>query len=333
MTVTPELLRQIPIFNALEKDEIVEILSCFSEAEFKAGEEVYTEGEPATNACFLVDGELEAFKSLPGGGQTKVGAILPGAILGEMALMTDGSRTATVRALKKSVVVKVSYHFFHAALVQMSVPAFKILRAIVRVMTCRLDELQARILQQWDCEPFIDSSNKHLQVADIRDIPPSFEFKPFLTTLPCFKSFDEGEIDAVLSRGEVGEVPRGEFLYAEGAAPNYCFLVLRGSVEQTIVRDRRYQLSVLGPGRLCGVNALISRQAHRSDARVISRALIVRFDQNGFDTLYQGQSTACLKYQNLISANQLAQLKAANNLLSVLDSQNQILGRPCNGSL
>jgi CRP-like cAMP-binding protein len=327
MTVTPELLQRIPMFNDLKEAELVEIMSCFSEAEIEAGEQIYLEGEAATNACFLVDGELEVLKALPGGGQTEVGVIGPGAMIGEMALVAGGLRTATVRARRRSTVVNVSYHFFHAALDQMSAPAFKILRAIIHVMTKRLSELQARILKKWDCEPFIASPAGNA-ADEATHLPPSFEFRPFLSAMPCFESFDESEVDTVLSQGETLEVPRGEFLYRESTAPDFCYLILRGAVGRSIGRDRRYQLSALGPGRACGVNAMISQQPYSSDARVLSQALLLKFDQDGFNELFLGQSTGCLKYQNQISANQLMQLKAANNLLALLDSQSQILSQP-----
>jgi CRP-like cAMP-binding protein len=332
MTVTPELLRRIPMFDDLQDAEIVEIMSCFSEAEIEAGEQIYLEGEAATNACFLVDGELGALKALPGGGETEVGVILPGAMIGEMALVAGGARTATVRARRPSTVLKVSYHFFHAALDQMSVPAFKILRAIVHTMTRRLGELQARILKQWDCEAYIASSAAG-SAEDVPSLPPSFEYRPFLAVMPCFEGFKESEIDDVLARGEVVEIPRGEFLYREGSAPNACYLILRGAVERSVMRDRRYQLSVIGPGRLCGGNAMIAQGSHTSDARVRAQALVLRFDREGFDSLFRGETTECLKFQNLVSANQLMLLKAADNLLALLVSQSYVLSEPRSRSL
>jgi CRP-like cAMP-binding protein len=327
MTVTPELLRRIPMFDDLQDAELIEIMSCFNEAHVAAGEQIYLEGEAATNACFLVDGELEALKALPGGGDTVVGTIVPGGMIGEMALVAGGARTATVRARCPSTVIKVSYHFFHAALDQMSVPAFKILRAVIHTMTQRLGELQTRILEQWDCEPFIGS------VADpstdqVAHLAPSFDYRPFLSVMPWFETFEENEIDDVLANGELAEVPRGAFLYREGTPPGSCFLVLRGAVERSVMRDRRYQFSVLGPGRLCGGNALIAKTIHLSDARVRSEALLLRLEQADFRSLFHGDASYCLKFQNMVCANQLMQLKAADNLLALLVSQSYVLNEP-----
>jgi len=320
------------MFDDLQDAELTEILGCFTEMPVEAGDHLYLEGEAASSACFLIDGGLEAFKALPGGGETLVGTLLPGAMIGEMALLTGGERTATVRARCPSTVIKVSHYFFHAALDQMSGPAFKILRAAVHAMTKRLVELQSRILEQWDCGAYIASSASR-SVADATSLPPSFEYRPFLSVMPCFESFSESDIDSVLTRGDVIEIPRGEFLYREGATPNACYLILRGAIERSVVRDRRYQLSVLGPGHLCGANTMIAQEPRFCDARVRSQALLLRIDQPGFDTLFQGSGTECLKFQNLVGADQLMQLKATDNLLALLVSQSYVLSEPRGRSL
>jgi CRP-like cAMP-binding protein len=319
MTVTPDLLRRIPIFDDLQQTDLVEILGCFTEAEFDSGEAVYVEGEAATSACFLIDGTLEVVKALPGSDEIVVATIVPGTMIGEMALLVGGARSATVRACHPSKVVKVSYHFFHAALDQMSGPAFKILRAIIRSMTERLSELQTDILKQWDCETHIASAVAWSETP-MTEMPPSFEYRPFLAVMPCFENFNEKEVDTLLSEGGVIEVPRGEYLYREGATPTACYLVLRGAIERSVIRDRRYQLSVLGPGHFSGANALIAQRIHTSDARIRSQALMLRLDQEGFEALFFGNDTACLKFQNMVSANQLMQLKAAGNLRALLVS-------------
>jgi CRP-like cAMP-binding protein len=329
MAVTPELLKRIPMFHDLHEAEIAAIIGCFDEASIAAGETLYAEGDAATSACFLIDGELEALKALPGGGAAQVGVIGPGGMIGEMALVAGGSRSATVRALTKCTILSVSYYFFHAALDQMSAPAFKILRSVILSLTRRLEELQGRILEQWDCEAYSPPSHAATPerglFEEAKDRAPSFDYRPFLPVVSFFASFTESEIDRVAERAKVLELPRGEFLYREGAPAQACYVLVRGAVEISVLRDRRYQLSILGPGRLCGANALIAEAARGSDARVRSAALFLCFDGPAFESLYLGETTECLKFQNMISANQLQELKTADNLLTTLVSQDYVL--------
>jgi CRP-like cAMP-binding protein len=320
MAVTPDLLRRIPIFDDLLDSELEEIMGCLTEVHVAPGEVLYEEGQAAKSACFVVEGELEATRSLPGGGKTVVGTIRPGSMLGEMALVEKGTRTATVRARRPSTVLTVSYHFFHAALNQMSVPAFKILRAVIHVLIGRLDELQDQIFKQWDCDTYMPSSAQQAP-KETESLPPSFTYRPFLGILPCFENFSDDEIDEVLAKGDVLEMSLRDFVHREGSAAETAYLVLRGAIERSVMRDRRYQLAVLGPGRLCGGSALIAKRPHTSDARIRSRALVLRLDSKGFEDLFSGHETSCLKFQNLIGGDQLEQLKAANNLLTQLVSQ------------
>lgn len=328
MTVPTDLLNQIPLFQDLHHEELVEIAGWFTETKIAAGESLYVEGDAATSASFLVDGELEALKALPGGGVTRVGVIAAGSMIGEMALVAGGTRSATVRALKPATVVVVSCYFFHAAIDQMSIPAFKLLRSVIHSLTRRLQDLHARVLEQWDCEAASPPSGGPAQspaVVEHVDHVASFDCRPFLPVIPFFANFTESEIDRVLKRARMLELPRGDFVYREGDAPDTCYILVRGAVEISVLRDRRYQLEILGPGRLCGANSLISGMVRKSDARARSPALLLAFAAPRFMEVYLGEDTECLRFQNMVGANQLEELKIADNLLSTLVSQDQIL--------
>ena len=77
-----------------------------------------------------------------------VGTIMPGAIIGEMALLDGGPRTASVRARTDLKAVEVSAAFFQASLGQMDLPAYKILRRVIRGLTDRLSEVRDKIVLQ-----------------------------------------------------------------------------------------------------------------------------------------------------------------------------------------
>lgn len=300
-------------------------MACFSLVSVAAGETLYDEGAQATSACFVIAGELEAVTALPGGGEALVGVIGPGDLIGEMALLAGGSRTATVRARVDATAVSVSFAFFQAALNQMSVPAFKILRRIVRKLSMRLEVLEEKIFTAWDCGNYRPSASRNLDISVLTESDdsraPSFDYVPFLPITPFFEEFENAEIEKILAQAHVLEVSRDEFIYREGGEPTTSFIVIRGAVDSTIMRDRRYQLSVLGPGRLCGSNAMIANKPAHSDGRARSNALLLAFDAESFETLFRGTTTEALKFQMMVGRNQLLDLKSADNLLTSLVSQ------------
>lgn len=330
MMVTPQQLKNIPMFSALPDTELAGISGCFTEERIEAGENYCLEGEPANSACFLISGDLEVLKALPGGGETCIARLEPGTMIGEMALVADGSRSATVRANGPSVVLSVHRDFFNAALDQVSVPAFKILRSVIHDISTRLDDLQDRILNQWGCEdcepPVHEAGVSRTGPGEGGDRGPSFEFRRFLPVLSYFESFIDSEIDRLVDAARVLELSRGEYIYREGDPAESCYVVVRGAVETSVTRDRRYQMSVLGPGRTFGISSLITNRHRFNDTRARTAAMLLEFDRSAFDRLYLGDSPECLKFQRVVSQNLLLDRKIADNLLSTLVSQDAISG-------
>jgi CRP-like cAMP-binding protein len=321
--IPPGLLKKIPMLSNLKDAELAGISDCFTEEEIAPGETLYAEGDPATSACFSIGGEIEVLKALPGGGAAQIAVIKSGSMIGEMALVAGGTRTATVRAITKSTVLTVQRDFFHAALDQISVPAYKILRGVIQNVAVRLEELQERILKQWGCDDCISPavSVDAAVAAESLGQPPSFDFRRFLPVMPFFASFTESETDRLVAKAKVIELSPGEYVYREGALAQSCYVIVRGAIETSVSRDRRYQLSILGPGRICGANSLITDRRCCSDARVRSAALLLGFDRSSFQRLYLGDATECLKFQRMVSQNQLQDRRIADNLLSTLVSQ------------
>lgn len=326
--VTPRQLKRIPIFSELPETELAGISDCFTEERFAAGESYCVEGEPASSACFLMSGDLEVLKALPGGGTTRLTRITPGTMIGEMALVADGTRTATVRATRPSIVLSVHRNFFNAALDRVSVPAFKILRSVIHDLAERLDDLQERVLSQWGCEdagsPVRAAGADHPRPESNGERKPSFDIRRFLPALPLLKSFSQNEIDWLVDAATAVELSRGEYLFREAEPARACYVVVRGAIDTSVTRDRRYQLSVLGPGRICGTSSLITHRERFNAARARSATTLLALGQSAFDHLYLGDAPECLKFQRMVSENLLLDRRIADNLLSTLVSHDAI---------
>ena len=76
----------------------------FPRKTFEAGETIIREGEPGDAAYIIVAGQCDIQKELPSGTETLM-SIGPGAVFGEMAIMTEGPRTATVVATEPTTVL------------------------------------------------------------------------------------------------------------------------------------------------------------------------------------------------------------------------------------
>ena len=88
-----ELLQRVPLFAGLEPRELERLSGSFKERTFSAGEPVAAEGEGG--AGFFVIESGEASVTVRGGERDKLG---PGDYFGEIALIDEGARSATVTA-------------------------------------------------------------------------------------------------------------------------------------------------------------------------------------------------------------------------------------------
>jgi CRP-like cAMP-binding protein len=88
-----ELLQKIPLFEDLDRREHETLARSFKERRFNAGETVTAEGTGGVG--FFIIGEGEAAVTVGGKERTTFG---PGDYFGEVALIDEGARTATITA-------------------------------------------------------------------------------------------------------------------------------------------------------------------------------------------------------------------------------------------
>jgi|SRR5918998_355050 CRP/FNR family transcriptional regulator, cyclic AMP receptor protein len=88
-----ELLRQVPLFSDLDQRELQDIATAMKSRTFSAGQEIAVEGQSGVGFFVIEDGRA---KVTVGGDEVRT--LGPGDYFGEVALITQGPRTATVTA-------------------------------------------------------------------------------------------------------------------------------------------------------------------------------------------------------------------------------------------
>ncbi|MDB2683114.1 EAL domain-containing protein [Alphaproteobacteria bacterium] len=79
---------------------------------FSAGEIIMKQGELGESAYIIEDGRVEIVLNKPDGGEQIVGTRGPGTIIGEMAIVDNAPRTATVRAIEDCVLLEITQNDF-----------------------------------------------------------------------------------------------------------------------------------------------------------------------------------------------------------------------------
>ena len=95
-----KLLKQASPFSTLDGDRLRRLAARLERLEVPAGETIIRQGEAGEECYVLRSGRVEVLTSGAQGDERMLATLDPGSLFGEAALLTDGLRNATVRALE-----------------------------------------------------------------------------------------------------------------------------------------------------------------------------------------------------------------------------------------
>jgi CRP-like cAMP-binding protein len=321
-----EVAKRIPLFEGFAPDELEDISGMFGAAAFEAGACLVRQGQPADSAFILGSGAADVITALPGGGEAAVASLAAGSMLGEMALLDCGVRSATVLARTPVQGYWIERDDFRALLAQRRPWAFELQRRITLTLCRRLRELNEKIASHGAHGDLLPPFPE-LPQAPLTRGRCAFDWRAFLPLLPAFRGFSAGELDDFAARVEALEAGRGASLFRQGDPANACHVILRGAVELSMTTGgARYRIGVLGPGRLCGVLALIERRAHGASAVAREDTVLLALPRADFTRIYEGHSRLAGRFHDAINRELLQALARTNNQLTRLISQARIRG-------
>jgi CRP/FNR family transcriptional regulator, cyclic AMP receptor protein len=88
-----DLIRRVPLFARCSRHEVKQIAQIADEIDLKEGTEMTREGSAGREFFVLLEGSADVQR-----GDEKINALGPGDFFGEIALISEEPRTATVRA-------------------------------------------------------------------------------------------------------------------------------------------------------------------------------------------------------------------------------------------
>jgi ATP-binding cassette, subfamily B, bacterial len=101
--VTPSHLRIIPLFNKLDASDLGLLAKQFTTRRFEAGETVMREGDPGDSFYIVVRGKVSVTRKGEDQQPAQINVLQDGDYFGEIALIEDVRRTATLRTLQPSL--------------------------------------------------------------------------------------------------------------------------------------------------------------------------------------------------------------------------------------
>ena len=121
-----DLLRSVPLFSGCSDDELLAISAIAEEIDFPEGRRLITEAQDAVSEFFvIVEGEATVTRA-----GSEVATLGPGDWAGEIALISDAPRTASVVARTPVVVLVITRGSFLALLRDHPTIAQKVLASV-----------------------------------------------------------------------------------------------------------------------------------------------------------------------------------------------------------
>jgi CRP/FNR family transcriptional regulator, cyclic AMP receptor protein len=139
-----EFLQTMPLFKDLDKKQRALIARTVFERKFDAGDAIVREGEMGVGAFMIRKGKVAVTKEQDGREDEELATLGPGEIFGEIALLLDVPRTATVRAVEPTELLGLTAWNFRAELQKSAELSYQLLRIMAR----RLAEANKELAEQ-----------------------------------------------------------------------------------------------------------------------------------------------------------------------------------------
>ena len=111
---TIDFLARVPLFKSLSKRQLESMAKVTHTDHFKVGDEIVSQGETGVGLYTVVSGKAEVVYKQPDGTTQVVNVLGPTDFFGELALLSEGPRTASVVATEETECVVITRWEFRA---------------------------------------------------------------------------------------------------------------------------------------------------------------------------------------------------------------------------
>ncbi len=135
-------LRQVPLFAGIPPAKLKLLAFTSDRVSYGGGEILFRQGDPGDAAYVILSGKADILAESPGG-PIKITELGTNSIVGEIAILCDGSRTATVRAAEPMEALRIRKEIFLKML--MDFP--EIMIEVMRVLAERLSQTTSELTE------------------------------------------------------------------------------------------------------------------------------------------------------------------------------------------
>ncbi len=108
--INPNMLRQIPLFELLDNDELTALAAQLDQQHYWAGQMIFSQGDSGGMMYIVQSGSVEVFIKDTGGEHVSLDVIESGEMFGELSLLDNEVRSANAKAKEDTLLLIVDRH-------------------------------------------------------------------------------------------------------------------------------------------------------------------------------------------------------------------------------
>ena len=328
-------LRKAPILSGLSEAHLTGLLKHLKCRSLEEGEALFREGWRGDYMGVVAAGSFEVTISTKGGGETSVGEIGPGDVVGEMACVDPAPRSATVTAVRPAVVYCLSRPMLLALRDKGPAVAMAIVSGVIAQVTDRIrksnEQFEERMKTVRGGQPPArnpaDTTRAAFGVAGAR--PPQPHRDPVdLSGVKDMGTLTPADLEVMATVARRLRYEPGALLCAEGEAGNSCFVVVEGEVEVVkLVGDEPRILTTLS-GCLLGQIALVDPGPRSATLRARGPVNVLELGRDTFEQLLGEHSPFAMRFQDMLAVTGIRQLRESTTRLAGIPESSAVVPPP-----
>lgn len=268
------------LLDALSADDRLRLFSVGRVRTVQAGEEVVRQGTRGDCLFVLTEGELAVVRCLPGDEEQVLATGKPEMVLGEVAALGRGVRSASLRATKRSTLREIGMRAFEAVTLYGEDVGHRILRAVAVSLHERLTRTRRTAITQTAPPTTPQPAGAALQWS-----APGPEVVPILGQRVDFEGMDARDWEEIRPFISVAHVERdANLVLPETPGAHDVVIVLRGALSPWLddAHGPEVTMPVTGPGGFVEYASVLGVAAGQHRWRARSATRLLRLDASLF---------------------------------------------------
>jgi len=140
-----DMINKIPIFSRFTEDELAIMAKHMTLLDVNQDKILFNEGDEGNYICFVVDGRLDVIQKTYTNDEIVLNTLFKGQSFGEMSIIDNSPRSATVKATTKASFVTLTRKDFDLLMEKHPDIGTKILKGIALLLSKKLRQTSSRL--------------------------------------------------------------------------------------------------------------------------------------------------------------------------------------------